>query len=46
VDDTHDEVRQLLNPSRLLGVASSVPKLTPDTVTLHPALVALLNAPA
>jgi hypothetical protein len=46
VNDTHDEVRQMLNPSRLLGVASSVPKLMPDTVTIHPTLVALLNAPA
>ena len=36
VDDAHAEVKQLLSPSRLLGVASSAPKLTPDTVTLQP----------
>ena len=43
VDDAHDEVTQLLSPSRLLGVASSAPKLTPDTVTLHPTVVATLK---
>ncbi len=43
VDDAHDEVVQLLTPRRLLGVASSAPKLKPDTVTLHPTVVATLK---
>jgi hypothetical protein len=43
VDDAHAKVVQLLTPRRLLGVASTAPKLTPDTVTLHPTVVATLN---
>jgi len=43
VDDAHDDVPQLLSPRRLLGVASRAPKLTPDTVTLQPTVVATLK---
>ena len=43
VDDAHADVKQLLSPTRLLGVASSAPKLTPDTVTLHPTVTTELT---
>ena len=46
VDDAHVDVRQLLRPRRLLGVASSTEKLSPDTVTLHPAVTTALKASA
>ena len=43
--DAHEAVTQLLSPTRLLGVVSRAPKLTPLTVTLHPIVVATLALP-
>ena len=40
VDDAHVAVRQWLSPIIDVGVASRPPKLSPDTVTLQPAVEA------
>jgi hypothetical protein len=45
VDDAHAAVAQLDMPSRDDGVASSEPKSSPDTVTLHPVVDAALASP-
>jgi len=42
--DAHDAVKQLVKLTRLEGVASSDPKLIPDTVTLHPAVATALSS--
>ena len=38
VDDAHAAVMQWLAPTVAVGVASRLPKPSPDTVTLHPAV--------
>ena len=45
VDEAHVAVRQLDRPSCDEGVASRDPKPSPDTVTLHPALVTAFFSP-
>jgi hypothetical protein len=45
VDDAHAAVRQFDTPRRVVGVVSSDPKSIPDTVTLHPVVVAALFSP-
>jgi hypothetical protein len=44
VDEAHVAVRQWLSPIVDVGVASRPPKLSPDTVTLHPAVEAPLSS--
>ena len=42
--DAHVAVKQLVGDTRADGVVSSEPKLTPDTVTLYPAVATALNS--
>ena len=43
VADAHDAVAQLVSPRATVGVDSVLaPKLSPDTVTLHPAVMPAL----
>ena len=45
VVDAQEAVRQFDTPRRAVGVVSSDPKSIPNTVTLHPVVVAALYSP-
>ena len=45
VDDVQEAVMQFDTPIRVVGVVTSDPKSMPDTVTLHPVVVAALDSP-